>query len=67
MNRWSGPESCSQGRWEKERKGEKKKNRQLRAVMDSDTLALLKNECKGIESLQGSGSKGRKRKGRKIK
>jgi len=26
--------------------------------MDRDTLALLRSECKGIESLQGRGSKG---------
>ena len=28
------------------------------AVWDSDTLALLRSECNGIESEQGSGSKG---------
>ena len=29
-----------------------------KAVWDSDTLSLLRSECKGIKSLQGSGSKG---------
>ena len=33
-------------------------NRQQKAVWDSDTLALLRSECNGIESEQGSGFKG---------
>ena len=33
-------------------------NRQQKAVWASDTLALLSSECNGIESEQGSGSKG---------
>ena len=51
-------ERGKKGKAEKKRGGKGKRNRQLRAVMDSDTLALLRSECKGIESLQGSGSKG---------